>query len=139
MVFKSKVDTWLAVVMIAALTLSAWAVAQAVWTEAAGAWIGVAVLLVTWVFVGLVTVPVEYVLEDSDLVVRSGVWRTRIPYEQITEVRRTRSLLAGPAWSLDRLRVKYGPGRFTLISPVERDEFLHQLDRRRGIEPSGRL
>lgn len=134
MVFRSKVDAWLAGVMIVALVGSAWAVAYTVRAGEPGAWVAVVILLATWVFVGLVTIPIEYVLEESELVVRSGVWRTRIPYDRITGIRPTRNPLAGPAWSMDRLRIDYRPGRFTLISPKDREEFLRELDLRTGLD-----
>jgi Bacterial PH domain len=72
------------------------------------------------------------------LLVRSGLFRYKIPLAQISEVRPSAEALfsfpATPAWSLDRLKVVYptrsGFHRSLLISPRDRDGFLDELARR---------
>jgi hypothetical protein len=40
--------------------------------------------------------------------------------------------LTSPAFSLDRLRIEYGRGRWIMISPRDKDGFLRELEVRRS-------
>ena len=75
--------------------------------------------------------PVNYRLTETELVVRSGLLRWRIPFDAIQEVHPTSNPLSSPAWSLDRLHVSYrskgGEVHFLLISPENKRIFLRDL------------
>lgn len=76
-----------------------------------------------------------YVLDGQRLAIRCGPFRWSIPLEKIQSVKRTRSMLSGPALSLDRVQIRYGRfGMFgsVLISPEQRDRFLADLETRRN-------
>lgn len=75
-------------------------------------------LLVAW--------PVHYTLDEHQLVIRFGMMRARIPYAEIQEVSPSRSLLAGPALSRDRLLIRHRGGE-ALISPRDQQGFLREL------------
>lgn len=126
--YRSKIDWWLGVLLVAVpviglataimLQLSGDTGAAIVgWLSLAG--IGLLYALVVW--------PVEYVLEGEDLVVRFGAIRSRIPYRSIRGVRPTRSILASPALSMDRLGIDTGAKLGPMISPADRDGFLTEL------------
>lgn len=127
--FPSRVDTWLAMLVLGSLALAvyqAWALYATAPQEsllAAGIALGVFVLVLalTW--------PCTYTLTDTHLVVRAGIVRHRIAYRDISGVQPSRSLWAGPALSLRRVKVTYA-GRFVLISPRERPRFIEELQRR---------
>jgi len=127
--FPSRVDAWLAMLVLGSLGLTvyqAWALHATAPQEsllAAGIALGVFVLVLalTW--------PCNYTLTDTHLVVRAGIVRHRIAYRDITSAQPSRSLWAGPALSLRRVRVTYA-GRFVLISPRERKRFIEELQRR---------
>lgn len=137
--FRSRVDWWLRLVLVALPILEFTAMVsalrsgerEAVSTTAVG-------LLVVVAIYGLLLIPVRYGLSDEFLIVRFGVVRRRISLDSIDEVRRTRNPLAAPALSLDRLAVLTGGGsRSSLISPVEREEFLADLATRAGLARAG--
>ena len=72
----------------------------------------------------------RYFLGDSQLVVRSGVLRWRIPVENILRAVRLRSIVPSPALSLERIRVDYSKGsrvRRIFLSPADRTGFLNDL------------
>ena len=74
--------------------------------------------------------PVRYFLGDSQLVVRSGVLRWRIPVENIHRAVRLRSIVPSPALSLERIRLDYSKGsrvRRIFLSPADRTGFLNDL------------
>lgn len=72
-----------------------------------------------------------YQLTDTELVVRVGPFTTRVPYSQIRSIEPSRDSDSAPAWSLDRLRVGYGDGKYVLISPTPREAFLESIEMRR--------
>lgn len=128
--FKSKVDWWMGCLLAIAPVSQ---VVVLIASVTAGDREGVAASLVGLAVVAgiylLLVMPVRYGVNDDTLIVRYGVVRQRIGLGSILEVRPTHSLLSSPALSLDRLAIKTGRGpmQLTLISPVEREEFLGLL------------
>ena len=138
--YSSKVDRWLVPVLalppVGAVVVC---VAGALVGSRAELVAGVAMaVFVAILYAGLVF-PIRYGLGDRDLVVRFGVCRRRVPLAGITEVKPTHSPLSAPAMSLDRLRVRFGPGVFegVTISPADRGHFLDELARRAGLKREG--
>lgn len=128
LLFASKVDGWLAGVIVAAALLSAMAIVSV--TQLGLAYAAAALLLIgipgmalpIWVLFGT-----RYEVTDDELIVRGGPFRWRVPVHKIRAIEPSQSWLSGPALSLDRLRVDYGLGRCLLVSPKERDRFLSSL------------
>ena len=73
----------------------------------------------------------RYILDEHELLVRSGPFRWRIRIAEITSVTPTRDPMSGPALSFDRLKDSYGRGRAILISPADQNAFLRALESRR--------
>lgn len=126
--FYSKVDTWLVVVMIAAFIVSVVSTAPAFCQGML--WVAVPVILifgfVIWIFTST-----YYVIGEQDILVRSGPFRWRIPIHEIEDIQPTRNPLSSAALSLDRLNITYSGGRWMMISPKNKDEFLAELERAR--------
>jgi hypothetical protein len=139
--YPSKIDRWLA----GALSAPPVAVAVICFASArAGSMPGLAVgaalgALVGGIYFGLV-LPMRYGLSDSQLVVRFGIRRLRIPLATISEVTPTANPLGSPALSLDRLRVRsdhQGAVRAVMISPTDRSRFLDELALKAGLKREG--
>jgi len=131
--FDSKVDWWLAI-LLAALPLICIGTLVALAVSGENLISGLLpCLLIAGIYGGLLF-PVKYGIGQSDLIVRYGLMRKRIGLSSISEVRRTRNPLSSPALSLDRLKIKYGPGlmSFTLISPGDQTGFRDLLAQRTG-------
>jgi hypothetical protein len=64
---------------------------------------------------------------DGVLRVTCGPLRLGIRLDEIHGVRTSRSLLASPALSLQRIEITYGNGRRILLSPEDRDGFLDAI------------
>jgi PH (Pleckstrin Homology) domain-containing protein len=77
----------------------------------------------------LVVFPTNYTIGPDALIVRSGVIRSSIPYQDIRTIRASGSWLSASALSLDRLEIAYGNSR-TLISPRDQAGFLRELSTR---------
>ena len=138
--FRSKKDRWLGVVLWAGVLMLAGA-AIAVWLAEPGpAGALVAVLsaavaaLVLWVWYGT-----DYRLGASELRVRSGPFRFRVPLASVEEAHPSSNPLSSPALSLDRLFLRTGRGPLggILISPEPRDRFLAELAARTGLTREG--
>jgi hypothetical protein len=132
-VYTSKIDTWLAVVLLAAaiaclvafgFSFSTGSVAQVVATFPA---ILIGAALPIWLLVST-----SYTLSERTLLVKSGPFKWRIPIKQITSIAPTSSPLSSPALSLDRLRIDYGRGDSIMISPKNKEQFIQDLNVRRG-------
>lgn len=137
--YPSKRDAWLSVLI--------WLSAALVMASAVGILVSDASPLQRAIFLvlGLATsgfmlwilYGTFYRLTDTELVVRSGPFRYRIPLAGIRSVAPTRSPLSGPACSLDRLQVD-AAGPPVLISPADKKAFLHDLaGRSRGLRLEG--
>lgn len=84
-----------------------------------------AILGVTAIF----TVPCRYTLLSDALSVRCGLICYQIPYESIREVKKSATLRSGPAMSLRRIVIQTDR-RDYILSPVDRDRFIEQLNER---------
>lgn len=124
--FRSKVDWWLAVLLMVAPVISLVAGLTAPASERLAAFAGTSVLAA--VYLGLVF-PMRYGITDRELIVRHGLVRQRIQLADITAVTPTRNPLSSPALSLDRLRITFGTGFFknVMISPADKKQFLVEL------------
>jgi len=139
--FKSKLDWWLGVILVAVPLIQVAAVTSALRQgdqEALTATlVGAAVVVAIY---GLLLVPIRYGIADKDLLVRFGVVRQHIAFDSILEIYPTRSPLSSAALSLDRLAIRTGRGplQLTLISPLEREEFMSVLSRKADLTWDGR-
>lgn len=118
--YPSKVDTWLAALMLAAFVVMVVGV-QGAYRD--GEYVGVLVGFGAICLVVALTWPTDYTLFQREIVVRSGLIRYRIPYSSIVEVKPSRAMWSAPAWSLDRLLIRCGKKMF-LISPVDKWGFM---------------
>ena len=130
--FESKVDWWVAVLLVATPLIT---LAAAVLAVAAGGALLPAVLpclFIAALYFGLV-LPVRYGVSSRELIIRHGLVRRRIRIDSITRIRASHNPLSSPALSLDRLRVDYrGWLRAVLISPNDKAGFIRLLSLRAG-------
>jgi len=132
-VYKSKIDWWLGAILAVAMICSLFAGLKAlsadtpnsVWTAALIGGVGFFLPLV-----GILST--RYVIEDQQLVVRTGLFKWRIPINEISSITPTSDPIASPALSLDRLRITYGQAKWLLISPRDKDGFMAQIASLRG-------
>lgn len=132
--YPTRVDRWLGTVaagyILFAIGLPAWHLGSVVGSsqtlDPGLVALPLGVLAVMWAL----AYPCEYSFEANDLVVRTGFLRIRIPLLSITTVKPSRSLASAPAWSLDRLEIRYGRTQRVLVSPREKAAFVAELEER---------
>lgn len=127
--FASERDTWLVVLGLSAVAVYVVALVPLFMADIVGvvkvvtaALLILTVVLVSWVYLGT-----YYVVEADEINVRSGPFRWRISIAEIHRISLTRAPWSSPALSLDRLRIDYGDGKWILLSPERREEFIHSL------------
>jgi len=131
-VYTSKIDTWLALVLVGAVAACLIAFVFALRTGSISA---IAVTLPALIIgAGLplwLMTSTAYTLSNTTLLVKSGPFKWQVPIEQITSITPTFNPLSSPALSLDRLRIDYGRGQSIMISPKDKGQFLQDLEARR--------
>ncbi len=128
--FRSRVDWWLAVLLVALPVIGLVAAIALQLSGDGGAFVGwLSLLGIGLLYLGVVW-PVVYEMGPDALVIRFGLVRSRVPYRDMRGVAPTRSPLAAPALSMDRLAIDTGGRMGAIISPDDRDGFLDALEAR---------
>lgn len=126
LVFPSKIDRWIVVLMIVPFAISTVVVGSALRANpplpAVLIMVGIEVLVLVLIL-GMLR-STRYEVTDREVIVRSTPFRWRIEIESIESIRPSRSPASSPAMSLDRLEIRYGGGRTLLVSPEDREGFL---------------
>jgi Bacterial PH domain len=123
--FRSRIDAWLPLVLFGPIGLACWFIWAEYRIEPSGTllWAGVSCVavfaLMLWLMLGT-----SYTITATELVVRSGPVRETIPLAAIRGVRRSSTVLAGPALSMRRLEIEHGKYDTAIISPRDITGFL---------------
>lgn len=128
-VYRSKLDTWLLIVLVLTVAASLYACVEIFRNDinllslvVIGA---LGVILPVWLIAGT-----RYVLHSEQLIVHAGPFRWRVPLKDIRSITPTHNPLASPALSLDRLRIEYGQGKWVMISPRDKDQLMSDITER---------
>lgn len=137
-VFPGRSDPWFIVVMtVVAGGLSAGCIACFASAGPSSPW-GWLALLPVPALAALAVLPVRSnrveLYEDCLVVVYAGM-RPSIPYAHVRGVRRTRSLWAGTANSLDRVYIEAPYDGDAIVSVTDNDALVAELERRCGLRP----
>ena len=129
MIFRSKVDTSLALVLgLASAAIFAVAISTIQVTNGA-ALIGPAAMICVGVGIVWILFSTRYSVSRGELQVNSGPFRWRVTISEITKISPTRSPISSPALSLDRLRIDYKGGKKSiLVSPLGQREFIREIE-----------
>ena len=129
--FQSKVDLWIAFVLIAVIAMDLLVLVNVFEFESAGPRdlaIG-AVILAVVSLIGWMLIGTWYEVSGDSLRVACGPFRWTLATASIRGVRPSRAWWSSPALSLDRLRIDYGDRRWVLVSPRDKEEFIAALKR----------
>lgn len=135
-VYRSKVDTWLLVVVAVAMAVSLYANVVIFSTGSSAAWwtaaltVGLGIGLPLWLLLST-----HYTLDPRHLLVQCGPLKWRIALAEIRAITPTSNPLSSPALSLDRLRIDYGQDKSLMISPRNKEKFLLAIETARRGAP----
>ena len=127
MVFRSKIDLWLFLVLAAAAAVPLLQTLAAL--RNGENWLPHLLIFgLLGGFISWLLLSTKYTVDRDTLLVQSGPFRWRISRNEITGIVPSKSILSSPALSLDRLRIDYAHGRHSiLISPRDKDGFLKAI------------
>lgn len=132
-VYHSKLDWWLGIILIASCLLPLYLFVDEFIKNGNIDW----TLLGTEIFIAALFIPLfrtRYIMYPDHLVVIC-FGKERIPYRYITGVKETHNPLSSAALSLDRLQIDYtndkGGHNMILISPKPKKEFMQRLQEKR--------
>ncbi len=127
MTFRSKIDWWLAAIMLTVITVSLVTVAAALHGRSNGGLLTAALVMVIGVVLPVwLLLSTAYTVGPEALIVRSGPFRQRIPLDQIGDIRPSSNPVSSPALSLDRLEIHHGQNT-TLVSPKDKQGFVKAI------------
>lgn len=78
--------------------------------------------LLLWLWFGT-----SYKIEEELLKIKSGPFRSTVNIEDIKRLNATKTLLAGPALSIDRIEILHKKYDIAIVSPKDRTEFVQAL------------
>ena len=132
--FQSKTGRWLvAVLMVNASTLAVVGTVTVLALSGRWRWVPALSLFVGAACEVWMLRSTRYILEDQHIRVLCGPFRRLIPIRQIRSVTSPRRALAGPALSLDRLRIDSAGRLISDLSACERRVLGRALGATRGI------
>ena len=127
-IYPSKIDWWIATLIVVAPSIH---FPLGIWVMILGKpLIGILVTfwgLVILVFLLCLCFPCKYVVSDKYLTIRIGLVTDQIGLSQIEAVNETKTWLAAPALSLDRVEVKLKDGTNRIISPRDKIGFMDRI------------
>lgn len=130
-VFRSRIDWWLAVIIFGVLGLAVWqTLADLLANPRPAAYIGVGVSAGVLVVTALLFATMRYEIGDTSLDVCVGPLRSEIPIAAIRRIKRSSSVLASPALSLRRLEIDYNTYDTAIVSPKDQAAFIAALTAR---------
>ena len=127
-VYRSKVDTWLGVILVTVPIPLAFIIWKLFHESVHGKWF----VALPVFFIGI-CLPVSllaytsYTITEKSLSIRSSLFKWEIALKEISAIEPTNDPLSSPALSLDRLRIEYGQGKSIMISPLNKAEFIRDL------------
>ena len=135
MKFKSKIDWWTHLVLASMPLVNLWLILMFMIQDTIFVvpLVAIIFLLINIFLILPMWINTCYIFEENELLVKCGFGKgTRIDYKSIKNVKESRSLLASPALSLDRIEITFGASDMIMVSPKEKSKFLEQLELRRN-------
>lgn len=133
-VYPTKIDWWLYPLLVVPLVSGGLSIMlghdQTTVLVGWGALAAYALLMLTlgW--------PIRYTVSSDELEVRFGLVHRHIKWAQLTSMELSTNPLSSPAFSLDRIDIRYtndrGRDRSILISPIDREAFMRDCARASG-------
>ncbi|WP_020617023.1 PH domain-containing protein [Paenibacillus daejeonensis] len=143
MTFRPKRDRWLSILIWGTILLMTVVGLTPMLEENPHPSGLVIALIICWgcaAFVAWIWLDMRYTFTQEQLVLKSGPFVKRIPYESVQSVRPTRSVMSSAATSIDRLEIRYGRFDDVHVSPLEEARFIEELRRRcPGLQSDGEI
>jgi hypothetical protein len=128
-IFKSKRDPWLVVVIylnsFICFLASAYVLTEGV--SAPNIIIATLTSFIGGIFPIWLIISLRYMIDRKMLSITCGPFSWEIELSSIRSVEPSNEMTSSPALSLDRLLIVYGVGKAVLVSPKDKEGFIHAL------------
>jgi hypothetical protein len=122
MIYRSKIDYWLIIILIVPLGCAIW---EAINKQN---WIQFLIFSILTIIISFSFSTLKYIIEDDFLIVKMKFYTfNRINIHEIKSIEKSNNLLSSPALSMDRLSIKFGKFEEVLISPKDKELFIKDL------------
>ena len=122
-IYKSKVDLWLFCLLSGSSVLPIFLVVfigGPLWPALIIC--GATALFIVWLYCAT-----KYEVTKDEIRVHAGLYKVKIPIKSIKSVAASRNPIASPAFSLDRLEIRYDQNSMILISPKDKNRFMADI------------
>ena len=127
-VFKSKIDFWLASIIFSTAFFCVAIVVPMMVRGDLENWILSFMIVILGVVLPLwLLTSTKYKLTEELFHIYCGPFRWDIKLESIQSIEETHNTLSSPALSLDRLRIAYDQDKTIMISPVQKQGFVNVI------------
>ena len=129
--FRSKIDSWLLVLLVFAIVGQVFAIVAVMSGDASGPekMIVVAITVAGILLVASVLLRTHYTVSDGRVRIVSGPFAWTISISEIDDITESNNILSSPALSLDRLKISYRHNRHILVSPADKKGFLKAIEK----------
>jgi len=127
--FKSKVDHWIFLILVAVIVINGGVIGMIALDggDPLASTIIILVLLLVMALIMSIMFSTHYTVDRGILRIASGPYRFKVPINQITSVKASRSPLSSPALSMERLLIRHGKRRRIMVSPADKAGFLDAI------------
>ena len=124
-VFRSKVDLWLVAVVVGIPVLVIEFMLEGTGVDDRGAdLIAMGIVVVVLAVFGWLCFTTRYTITSQAILIKSGPFSWIGPLREITSIEPTHTPASSPAFSLDRLLIRYGGGDEIMVSPADKAGFM---------------
>ncbi len=128
MVFTSRKDLWMGIIIWALVVAFIWGFYQSVFVQLDI--IGIIVMVVMSYLLGTIWFNTRYKIENDTLNISYGPIKKSIDIQKITSIRNTTNPFVAPALSVHRIEINYGKYQTIQVSPQDRQAFVNELQKK---------
>lgn len=125
MVFPSKKDLWMSMIIWISITLFFWGLYESTFVQFNLVQIIIMVLLI-YLF-GSFWLNTRYKIEEETLLILFGPFKKSVHIQDIKSIRNTKHLFSAPALSMHRIEINYARFETITISPKDKKAFIKEL------------
>ena len=125
MVFLSKKDTWMGIVIGALGLAFLWVLYHSTFVRLDI--LGIIVMVAMILLLSSIWFNTRYKIEGNQLQIKYGPIKKSIAIQEIKSIRRTKNPFVAPALSMNRVEINYGKYNTIQVSPKEIEEFVNEL------------
>ena len=128
MVFSSRKDVWMGIVIWAMIFAFIWVFYQSVFVQLDI--LGIIVMVVMICLLGTIWFNTRYKIENGTLKISYGLIKKSIDIQEIKSIRNTTNPFVAPSLSVHRIEINYGKYKIVQISPKDIQRFVIELQKK---------